>query len=323
MRAVVQARYGGPEVLRMGDREAPIAGQGEVVVRVAAAGVDAGTVHLVEGRPALIRAIMPLRGGRVPGGDLAGTVHEVGAEVAGLQRGDEVYGVAEAPDGSLAEFARVRVSRIAAKPMGLSFAEAAAVPTSATAALRAVRDAGRTSAGDRVLVLGAGGGVGHFAVQIAKSLGGSVVAACSAGKAAIARASGADHVVDYRREDPLARGPFDVIIDTGGHRPVRAMRRALSHAGALVVVGSEPEGAPLGGITRSLGAAMADPFTRQRLVMLSSSEDAEALRDLAALVEAGELWPIIDREFALDESAEALRHLGHGAGAAKTVVRVA
>ncbi|MGO1630201.1 MAG: NAD(P)-dependent alcohol dehydrogenase [Microbacterium sp.] len=322
MRAIEQARYGGPDVLNEVEREVPVAGSDEVVVRVRAAAVDAGTVHLLEGRPVFIRWFFPIRRPRVPGGDVAGIVHEVGAGVDGVAVGDEVFGVAAAPDGALAEFCRVEAAQVAPKPEELSFVEAAAMPISGATALHAVRDAAGVSSGDRVLVLGAGGGVGHFAVQIAKAAGAVVVAACSAGKAEIAREAGADEVVDYRLEDPLRRGAFDVIIDTGGHRPVREMRAALTPSGALVIVGSEPEHAPLGGLSRPIGAALRNPFVLQRLVMLTSSESAQDLHDLVDLVGAGQLRPIVHREFALSDAADALAALGRGDGAAKTVVRV-
>ncbi|WP_119698617.1 NAD(P)-dependent alcohol dehydrogenase [Microbacterium halotolerans] len=323
MRAIEQVRYGGPDVLNEVEREVPVAGGGEVVVRVRAAAVDAGTVHLLEGRPVFIRWFFPIRRPRVPGGDVAGIVHEVGAGVDGVAVGDEVFGVAAAPDGALAEFCRVEAAQLAPKPEELSFVEAAAMPISGATALHAVRDAAGVSPGGRVLVLGAGGGVGHFAVQIAKATGAVVVAACSAGKAEIAREAGADEVVDYRAEDPLGRGPFDAIIDTGGHRPVKALRAALRRSGALVIVGSEPEHAPLGGLSRSLGAALLNPFTSQRLVMLSSSESAQDLRDLTELVRTGRLRPIVHREYVLADTADALATLGRGEGAAKTVVSVA
>ncbi|WP_158685525.1 NAD(P)-dependent alcohol dehydrogenase [Microbacterium halophytorum] len=320
MRAAVQSRYGGPEAVTITDREVPQPGRGEVLLRVEAAAVDAGTVHLLEGRPSFIRLMMPLRGGRVIGGDVAGVVEAVGDGVHDLAVGDAVFGVAHG-SGSLAERTVAAADRVVRRPDALTAAEAAALPISGSAAWRAVRAAG-VSAGARVLVCGAGGGVGHLAVQIAKAEGAHVTAVCSAAKAHIAGEAGADAIVDYAAEDALARGPFDAILDAGGHRPVSAMRRALVPGGALVIIGSEPESAAMGGFGRSIGAGLINPFVGHRLIMLTSKEDRESLEALAALAESGAVRPVITRELPLEEAAEALRGLGRGRGAGKTVVRM-
>ncbi|WP_460815262.1 NAD(P)-dependent alcohol dehydrogenase [Microbacterium petrolearium] len=321
MRAMVQGGYGGPEVLRLAERAEPAAGEGEVAVAVVATGIEAGTVHLLEGRPAPVRLAMPLKGERVLGMEVAGRVHAVGAGVTDLAVGDAVFGSARVGDGGLAEYAVVRRDRLARKPDSLTFAEAAALVVSGSTALSALRSA-RVAPGHRVLVLGAAGGVGHLAVQLAKAAGAAVVGACSAAKTDLVAAVGADEVVDYTAEDPLARGPFDAIIDTGGHRPLRALRRALAPRGALVIVGAEPEGAPMGGLGRAIRAAMLDPFTRQRLVMLTSSETSAGLETLAAHADAGEVRPAIDAELPLERAAEAVARIGRGKGRGKVVVRV-
>ncbi|WP_261164244.1 NAD(P)-dependent alcohol dehydrogenase [Microbacterium sp. Marseille-Q6965] len=321
MKAIVQDRYGGPEVLRLAERGEPTPGAGEVVVEVVATGVDAGTVHLLEGRPAPVRLAMPLKGERVLGMEVAGRVRAVGDDVTDLSAGDAVFGSARLGHGGLAEYAVVRRDRLARRPPGVTFGEAAALVVSGSAALKATQ-AARIAEGDRVLVLGAAGGVGHLAVQVAKAAGAMVVGACSRTKTDLVASVGADEVIDYTAEDPLRRGPFDAIIDTGGHRPLRALRRALTPRGALVLVGAEPEGAPMAGLGRAIVAAMLDPFARQRLVMLASTESVAALDTLAAHAAAGKLRPVIDAEYPLEAAAEAIARIGHGKGRGKVVVRV-
>ncbi|OCG75312.1 hypothetical protein A7J15_02640 [Microbacterium sediminis] len=321
MKAMVQDRYGGPEVLRLAERDVPTPGENEVVVRVVATGVDAGLWHLLAGEPFVIRYALPLKGERVLGLEVAGHVHAVGSAVTDVAVGDAVFGSASMPDGGLAEFARVRRDRLARKPGALTFAQAAALVVSGCAALHAVR-AARATGGRRVLVLGAAGGVGHLAVQLARAAGATVTGASSGPKLDVVRAAGADEAIDYTAADPLARGPFDAIIDTGGHRRLRDLRRALAPRGALVLVGAEPEGDRLGGLGRSLAAVLQGSFTRQRLVMLTSSEPTDALDALAVHAEAGPLRPVIDAELPLDRAAEAVARIGRGKGRGKTVVRV-
>ncbi|GAA4283714.1 NAD(P)-dependent alcohol dehydrogenase [Brevibacterium daeguense] len=323
MNAIVQTRYGGPEALVRAEVPVPAPGPGEVIVRVVAAGLDAGLVHLLEGRPRPVRWAMPLRGTRVLGSDFSGTIHALGPDVSGLAVGQQVFGTAQMGAGSLAEYARARVDKLAPKPAGLSHEEAAAVPVSATTALRAVRDAAQVQAGQRVLILGVAGGVGHFAAQLAVGRGSEVTGACSTAKVALAERLGIARAIDYTRSDPLSAGPFDAIIDTGGHRSLQDLRRALGEHGTLVLVGSEPEGDPLGGLGRGLRAALLNPLSRQKLVTLLSTEHRDALRDLTAEIDADRLRPVIDRVFPLAETADAVRRLGRGKGTAKTVIRVA
>lgn len=321
MRAIVQNRYGGTETLATGQLPAPRPGKGEVLVRVAAAGVDRGTVHLMTGLPLAMRLATGLRRPRqpVPGRALAGVVEAVGEGVTRYRPGDPVFGTA---GGSLAELAVCRERRLAPKPEGLTFEEAAAVPVSGPTALRAVR-AARVTAGQSVLVLGASGGVGSYAVQLAKAAGAHVTAVASAGKADLVRSLGADEVLDYVRTDITeVGGRFDAILDIAGNRPVAALRRVLAATGTLVIVGGEDGGRWLGGMGRPLGAAARSPFLRQRLVMLGAAEDGADLQTLADLVADGKLRPAVERVFDLDDAAKAIEHLEAGHARGKLVVRV-
>ncbi len=323
MRAIVQDRYGTDptEVLRLGTIARPAPGDAEVLVRVRAAGVDRGTWHLMTGLPGLMR-LMGFGLGRPkqpnPGRGLAGTVVAVGGDVTGLARGDEVYGTGE---GSFAEYCRADAARLAPKPANLTFEQAAAVPVSGVTALQAVRDKARVVAGEKVLVVGASGGVGTFAVQIAKALGAEVTGVCSTAKTDLVSGLGADHVIDYSRAD-FADGThrYDVIIDTGGNSRLADLRRALAPAGRLVIVGGETGGRWLGGFDRQLRAAALSPFVSQKLGMLVSSEKGEDLSALGELLESGRVTPAIDRTFPLSEVPEAIRHLAGGGARGKLVV---
>lgn len=317
MRAVLHDRYGGPEVLRLGEAAEPIPRRGEVLVRVLAAGVDPGVRHLIEGRPAMIRLATGLRRPRrrVPGIAFAGTVEALGRDAEGLRIGDEIFGTATS--GSFAEFATARVDKVAPKPGSLDFAAAAAVPISAVTALQAIRDGARVRPGQRVLVLGAAGGVGGYAVQLAKAAGAEVVGAASAAKLPLVRELAADAAVDYATTDPLGLGPFDAIIDTAGTRPLAALRRAISRDGAVVLVGGEQ-----GGLGTLLSAPLRSALSRQRLVGLISIERRSDLIDLAARIDAGELRPPIDRVLPLERAGEALEAIGRGHGTGKTVLRI-
>lgn len=312
MRAVVQRRYGGPEELAVADVAAPTPGPGEVLVRVRAAGVDRGTWHLMVGLPLMIRPFLGLRGPRqpVPGRDVAGVVEAVGDGVTSVEVGDEVIGTAR---GSFAELATVPLTRLARKPAGLDFAAAATLPVSGLTALQAVRDVGRVRAGQQVLVIGASGGVGAYAVQIAAAYGAEVTAVCSAGKADLVRSLGAQHLLDYAHEEVDDEGPrFDVVLDIAGNRPLSVLRRALQPSGTLVIVGGEHGGRWLGGMHRQLWAAALSPLVRQRLTSLVSRERGEDMAVLAELVESGRLSPVVDRTYTLDEAAKALAHLEAG-----------
>jgi NADPH:quinone reductase-like Zn-dependent oxidoreductase len=321
MRAIVQRRYGGTETLESHELPAPRPGKGEVLVRVAAAGVDRGTVHLMTGLPLVMRPATGLRRPRqpVPGRALSGVVEAVGTGVSRFRPGDAVFGTT---GGSLAELVVCQERRLAAKPDGLTFEAAAAVPVSGQTALRAVR-AARVTAGQSVLVLGASGGVGSFVVQLAKAAGARVTAVASAGKADLVRSLGADEVLDYARSDVTAAGGrYDAILDIAGSRPVSALRRVLAPTGTLVLVGGEEGGRWLGGMMRPLGAAARSPFLRQRLVMLSPAEDGADLVALAELVADGSLRPAVERVFELDDAAKAIEHLEAGHARGKLVVRV-
>src|SRR2546423_7358183 len=263
MRAIVQNRYGdAPEdVLRSDEAARPTIGPDEVLVQVHAASVDRGTGHVVAALPYPIRlAGFGLRRPKAlnPGRAVAGAVIEVGEHVTGFRPGDEVYGIAE---GGFAESARAKVGRLAAKPRNLSFAQAAAVPVSGLTALQAVRDHAKVQAGERVLVIGGSGGVGTFAVQLAKARGAHVTAVVSTGKIDLVRKLGADEVVDYTHEDITGR--YDAILDIGGNRPLSRLRRALTPRGRLVIVRGETGGRGLGGTPPPPAAAAPDPAVRQ------------------------------------------------------------
>jgi len=325
MQAIVQRRYGtAPEdVLRLEQIARPAVKAGEVLVHVRAASVDRGTWHLMAGIPYLMRIIgFGLRGPKtsIPGLAVAGTVEAVGQDVTGLAPGDEVFGSSR---GSFAEYAVARASRLAPKPARLTFEQAAAVPVSAAAALQAVRDHAKVRPGQHVLVIGASGGVGTFAVQIAKALGAEVTGVASTAKTDLVRAVGADHVLDYTREDPVSgRRRYDVIIDIGGNRRLAHLRRALAPKGTLVVTGGEDGGRWLGGIGRNAWAQLLSPFVSQRLTAFVARErpaDLVALRDLA---DSGAITPAIDRTYPLSQAAAAVRHLAEGRTRGKVVITV-
>lgn len=323
MRAVVQDRYGDSEVLTLEELSLPAPGADEVLVRVHAAGVDQGTWHLMTGLPYVVRlAGYGLRApkSRIRGYDAAGTVEAVGEHVAGLYTGDEVFGICE---GSFAEYALARADRLAPKPANLGFEQAAAIPVSGCAALQAVRDRGQVEPGRRVLVIGAGGGVGTFAVQLAKAYGGEVTGVCSTGKVELVRSLGADRVIDYTREDLAESGDrWDVILDIAGNRALSRLRRALATDGTLVIVGGEGGGRWLGGIDRQLRAQALSPFVRQQLGTWISSVRRGDLEELRRLIERGEVTPVVDRAFPLDDAAEAIDYVRAGRARGKVVITV-
>jgi NADPH:quinone reductase-like Zn-dependent oxidoreductase len=325
MQAIVQDRYGdAPEsVLRVAEVPRPVPGDDEVLVRVRAASVDRGTWHVMAGLPLLIRAMgFGLRRPKAPnpGRSFAGSVERVGPGVAGLEPGDEVYGTA---DGSFAQYTVAPLGQMARKPANLSFAQAASLPISAVAALQAVRDVARVQAGDTVLVIGASGGVGAFAVQIAVAFGAEVTGVAGPGSEAFVRSLGAARVVDYTRED-FADGVhrYDVIIDTGGHRALAHLRRGLTRHGRLVIVGSETRGRLLGGFDRQIRARLLSPFVSQTLGMLSSKENAADLDFLRELVESQKLNAVVERSYPLRDVATAIRHLLDGRVRGKIVVDI-
>jgi NADPH:quinone reductase-like Zn-dependent oxidoreductase len=255
-----------------------------------------------------------------PGRSFAGTVEAVGQGAKGFAAGDEVFGVC---DGSFAEYVRASVDKLALKPATLSFEHAAAVPVSGLTALQAVRDHGRVQAGERVLIVGASGGVGTFAVQIAKAFGAEVTGVCSTAKVDAVRALGADRVVDYTDED-FADGThaYDVIIDTGGNRSLSDLRHALSSAGRLVIVGGETDGRWLGGSDRQIRAMVLSRFVGHDMGTFVASENGEDLVVLKELIESGQVTPAVDRSYPLVDVAAAIRYLLDGQAQGKVVVEV-
>lgn len=326
MAAIVQDRYGDdPRTVLRHDRIGrPGIRDDEVLVRVRAAGVDRGTWHLMAGRPYLMRAIgFGFRGPKtpVPGLDLAGTVEAVGANVTAFAVGDEVFGTAAS--GSFAQYAVAKADKLAAKPGTLTFEQAAAVPVSATTALQAVRDKGGVQAGDRVLVIGASGGVGSYAVQIAKAFGAHVTGVARTSKLDLVRALGADAVLDYTRDEVTdGRRRYDVVVDIGGNRPVRELRRALTPRGRLVITGGEGGGSVLGGIGRNLRAALLSMFVGQKLTAFVARQRGDDLVALRELVETGALVPALDGTYPLAAAADAMCHLVEGRARGKVVVTV-
>ena len=314
MRAILQENYGEAEnVLRLGQTGRPAIGDREVLLRVHAAGVDRGAWHLMAGLPYPVRlAGYGIRTPKasVPGREVAGRVEAVGGDVTTLAVGDEVFGIAE---GSYAEYARARADKLAPKPSNLTFAQAAAVPVSGLTALQAVRDRGHVQAGQQVLVIGASGGVGTFAVQIAKAYGADVTGVCSMAKADMVQSIGAARVIDYTRDDIADSGHrYDVILDTGGNRPLRQLRRALTTRGTLVIVGGETDRRWLGGIDRQLRAVMLSPFTRQQLGTLLCSENQADLLALTELIESGQVTPVIGKIYPLSQTITAIRDMRDG-----------
>lgn len=319
MRAILHDTYGSDPsaVLRFGKADRPAPGDGEVLVQVHAVSVDRGTWHVMAGLPYPVRAAFGLRAPKHlnPGRSFAGVVDSIGPNVTGFTAGDAVYGLAA---GALAEYVRAEPGRLAAMPPSLPFGEAAAVPVSGLTALQAVRDRGRVTANDRVLVIGASGGVGTFAVQIAKKYGAHVTGVCGPTKVDLVRSLGADAVVDYSREE-LPTG-FDVILDTGGNTPLPRLRRSLTPTGRLVIVGGETSGRWLGGAGRQLRAALLSPFVRQQLIGFTASENSADLDVLRDLVESGQVRPAVDRTYALEDAAAAIDHVTRGHARGKVVV---
>jgi NADPH:quinone reductase-like Zn-dependent oxidoreductase len=321
VKAIIRDAYGSAEVLRLAETGKPIAREGEVLVRVHAAGVDQGVWHLMTGTPYAMRlAGFGIRAPKNPllGYDLAGRVDEVGSQVTEFRAGQEVFGTCR---GSFAEYAVARPDRLLPKPDNVSFEQAAAVPISGFAALQAVRHGG-VRRGQRVLIIGAGGGVGTFAVQIAKAGGAEVTGVSSGSKTELVRSIGADHAIDYTREDFAdGRNRYDVILDIAGNRSLSELRRALTPRGTLVIVGAEDAGNWLG-IRRQLRAAALSPFVRQKLGFFISKERREDLEKLRKLLEAGTMRPVIDRTFPLEEVPAAIRYLRDGRASGKVVVAI-
>jgi NADPH:quinone reductase-like Zn-dependent oxidoreductase len=324
MKAITQNKYGeAGDVLRLQEIDKPEFGDDEVLVRVHAAGVDRGVWHIMAGLPYAIRiAGYGLRAPKtgVRGREVAGRVEAVGKNVTTMQAGDEVFGIAE---GSFAQYAPAAADKLAPKPRNLSFEQAAAVPVSALAALQAVRDHGRVQPGQNVLIIGASGGVGSFAVQIAKAFGAEVTGVCSTSKVDLVRSLGADHVIDYTHDDIGDSGRrYDVILDTGGNRPLSQLRRALEPRGTLVIVGGETGGRWLGGSDRGLRALILSPFLGQKLGTFIASENNADLIVLKQLIESGQVTPAIERSYPLSEVPAAIRHMQDGHARGKVVINI-
>jgi NADPH:quinone reductase-like Zn-dependent oxidoreductase len=322
-RAIVQDTYGSADVLRLAQVSRPEAAADEVLLRVEAAGLDRGTWHMMSGRPYLLRIIgFGLRRPKSPvaGIDVAGTVLAVGGEVTRFSAGDEVYGIAK---GSFAEYTVARQGKLARKPANLSFAQAAVVPVSALTALQALTDVGRVKPGQHVLVIGASGGVGSYAVQLAKAFGAEVTGVSSTAKLDLVRSLGADHALDYTRDD-FADGTqrYDLILDIGGNPPLSRLRRALTPTGTAVIVGGEEGGPWTGGFGRQLRAAALSIFLRQRFPLFAAKERGSDLERLTELVEAGELTPSIGSTYPLDQAPEAMRVLVAGNARGKIAITV-
>lgn len=321
MKAIVQDTYGPADVLGLRDIDKPAIGGDEVLVRVHAAGVDRGVWHLMTGLPYLLRVAG--YGLRVPknpvrGREVAGIVEAVGKDVSRFRPGDEVFGIGE---GSFAEYARAREHKLAPRPENLTFKQAAVVAISGLTALHGLRDHGRVEPGQGVLIIGASGGVGTYAVQMAKAFGAHVTGVCSTAKVEMVRSIGADHVIDYTREDFAEAGRrYDLILDIGGNSPLARLRRALTPEGTLVIIGGEGGGRWLGCIDRQLRAMVLSPFVGQKLRTCISTENHKDLIVLKELIESGKLTPIIDRAYPLAEAPEAIRYLAEGRVRGKVVI---
>lgn len=324
MKAIVQDRYGPAGVLRTAEIERPEPGAGEIVVRVRAAGLDPSVWHLMTGLPYMMRLMgFGLRRpkDRVRGWDAAGTVAAVGAGVTRFAPGDDVFGVGRG--GTFAEYCRGAADMFAAKPADVDFDAAAAAPTSAVTALRALRDAGGLRTGGHVLVLGAGGGVGTFAVQLAKARGAEVTGVCGTDKTGLVRSLGADHVVDYTERDVTAgTGRYDLVLDTAGNRPLASLRRVLAPRGTVVLVGGEGGGRWVGDLRRSLGGSARSVFSARKVrapYVRPRPQDVEEVRGLLA---SGTIRPVVGRRYPLAGAAEAVRDWEKGHTRGKSVLVV-
>jgi NADPH:quinone reductase-like Zn-dependent oxidoreductase len=325
MKAIVQERFGPPDVLRLADIDVPEVGAGDVLVRVHAAALNPADWHILRGDPRVARLMgeVGLRRpkARVAGVDAAGVVEAVGANVRGLRNGDEVLGFCR---GAFAEYALAAADMVVAKPASLTFEQAAAIPIAATTALRGIRDVGRVKAGRQVLVNGASGGVGTYAVQIAAALGAEVTGVCSTHNVELVRSIGAAHVVDYTREDFAdGRTKYDVILDNVSSLPLTRLRGALTPKGTLVLNGGGSPGHVFGPVAGILRAVVANAFVSQRLRPLPSRQNREELLAVTGLIETGKLTPVVDRTYPLADTAEGLLHVEQGHARGKVVITVA
>jgi NADPH:quinone reductase-like Zn-dependent oxidoreductase len=323
MKAIVRDTYGSADVLELRDIDKPEIADDEVLVHVHAAGMDRGVWHVMTGLPYPIRlAGYGLRAPNNPviGSDVAGVVEAVGKNVRRLQPGDEVFGIGK---GTFAEYAGAPQDKLVPKPENLTFEQAAVVAISGLPALQGLRDHGKVRPGQGVLVIGASGGVGTYAVQIAKALGAQVTGVCSTTKVEMVRSIGADHVIDYTRED-FTEGDqrYDLILDIGGNSSLARLRRALVPRGTLVITGGEGGGRWLGGTDRQIRALILSPFVGQKLGTFISKENHEDMIVLKELIESGKVAPVIDRTYPLSQVPEAIRYLQEGHAQGKVVITV-
>ncbi|MER7895822.1 NAD(P)-dependent alcohol dehydrogenase [Streptomyces sp. NPDC096046] len=325
MKAVVQDRYGSADRLEYREVDRPVPGAGEVLVRVHAASVNAYDWHFMRGDPLLGRGVMGVRRPRtaVRGRDFAGRIEALGPWVTGLEPGDEVYGEA---DGAFAEYVCARDGEVGPKPANLTFEQAAAVPLAGNTALMALRDVAGVRPGQAVLVNGASGGVGTFAVQLGKALGADVTAVCSTRNVELVRSLGADGVIDYTREDFVRSGRrYDVLLDLVGNRSLGEFRRVLTPSGTLVLSGGGmyEGGSVVGPMGLFLKRRIVAPFTRgQRLLEVSARQSWANLAVLRELAESGKIAPVVERTYPLSEAAEAIRYLEVEHARAKVVITV-
>jgi NADPH:quinone reductase-like Zn-dependent oxidoreductase len=321
MKAIVYRTYGSPDVLALEEVDKPVVKDGDVLVRVHAAAVNPLDWHLLRGWPYIVR---PTSGWRkpkrnIPGVDVAGIVEAVGRDVTDLQPGDEVFGE---QSRACAEYVCGPSKLFVPKPVNLTLEEAAAIPVGGATALQALRDKGRIQAGQNVLINGASGGVGTFAVQLAKWFGAEVTGVCSTSTVDLVRSLGADHVIDYTREDFTGSGQrYDLIVDNAGNRSLLAMRRVLAPTGRLVVVGA-PKGNWIAPVARILGAKLLSRFGSRTFEMLLTDMTREDLLFLKELIEAGKVTPVIDRRYPLSEVPDAIRYLETMHARAKVVITV-
>ncbi len=323
MKAIVQDTYGSPDVLEFRDIDKPVVGVHDVLVRVHAASIHAGDCIVMTGVPYLARLAFGLRKpkNRVPGRDVAGHVEAVGRHVTQFQPGDEVFGWSTT--GVLAEYACAEEGNFAPKPANLTLEQAAAVTVSATTALQALRDKGKVQPGQKVLITGASGGVGTFAVQIAKSLGAEVTGVCSTRNVEMVRSIGADHVIDYTQDDFTQSGQhYDLILDNVAGHSLSDLRRTLTASGTLIPNNGTSGGRWIGTVGRLLKAAVMFVFVRQKLGQFVSKQKKEDLAVLKGLIESGKVTPVIDRTYPLSESAEALGYVAEGHARGKVVITV-
>ena len=327
MKAIVYHQYGSPDdVLQFADMDKPAINDNEVLVRVRAASVNPADWHLVRGKPYIARLQLGLRKPKdtVLGCDVAGQVEAVGKNVTTFQPGDEVFGSPFGHGcGALAEYVRLSDALLAPKPANLSFAQAAAVPLAAVTALQGLRDQGGIEPGHKVLIIGASGGVGTFAVQIAKAFGAEVTGVCSTRNIDLVRSIGADHVIDYTQEDlTQSEQRYDLIFQLAGTRSPSDCRRALTAQGTLVLASGESDGHWIGPVARIIRALLLSPFVSQKMASFTVKPNSKDLRTLKELIEAGKVTPVIDRTHSLTEVPEAIRYLEEGHTQGKVVITV-